>query len=186
MNDSFEHPAPNKMVPILIGALAITATTVIPFLNLINVCCCAGVMGGAVLGVWFYKKNFPPDMPFTIGNGALIGTLSGLIAGALYSIVAALSLGMFSGGFSDSFERQMEESFSQMEKMGQNTANMEQARQFIDALTATPFLFFLIILVSSTILFTGFGALGGVIGGKIFKTPVAQFPTQLPPDSPIS
>ena len=186
MNDTFEVTVPSKMVPVLIGALAITATTVIPFLNLINVCCCAGVMGGAVLGVWFHKKNFPAGMPFTIGNGAVIGTLSGLIAGVLYSIVAALSMGMFSSSFSENFNVQMEESFSQMENMGQDPAGMDQARQIIDTLTATPFLFFLIILVSSTILFTGFGALGGVIGGKIFKTTVTEFPTQTPPDSPIS
>jgi hypothetical protein len=186
MNDFTASPAPNKLIPVMIGALAMTATTVIPILNLVNCLCCAGIMGGAVLGVWFYKKNFPPDRPFTVGNGALIGTLSGLIAGALTSIIEFLQTGMLTGGSSESFNLQLDEVFRQMESQGQDPAAIEQARQFIEMLFGSPVMLFVIILVGSLLVFAGFGALGGVIGGNIFKTRYLQVPPQAPPQIPMT
>jgi hypothetical protein len=181
-DDTLQTPQPKKAVPILIGALAITALSAIPVISFVNCLCCAGVMGGAVLGVWFYKKNFPPDMPFTVGNGAMIGTFSGMVASVIMSCISALQLGLFSGEFSTRFQQQLEET---MLRGSGDPQAMEQIQKFMDTLSGlaeTPVLLFLLLLIFSLLLYTGFGALGGVIGGNIFKTRIVQ-PPVTPPDT---
>ncbi len=169
MNDMTLSNSPSKLVPVFIGGLAMTATAVIPMLNLINCLCCAGIMGGAILGVWFYKKNFPADAIFTVGDGAVIGALSGLVGAGLTAIIQALQFGIMSGG-SVQFEEELDEALQQMESAGQDPAALEAAREFITQMVTNPMMFFLVILVASMVIFVGFGALGGVIGGNIFKT----------------
>ena len=180
MNDGFAQYAPSKMTPVLIGAGAMTASAVIPFLSMVNCLCCAGLMGGAVLGVWFYKKSFPADMPFTVGNGAIIGTLSGLVAAPLTAIIEAVSLGAFTSDFSSTFELQMHEAMQNMEMSGQDPATAEQVRQLLESFMTSPALVFASLFVLTLLVFVAFGALGGVIGGNIFKTRVTQVPPQRP------
>jgi hypothetical protein len=175
------RPAPQKMVPVLIGALAMTALSTIPLLSTVNCLCCAGIMGGAVLGVWFYKKNFPSDQPFTVGNGAMIGTLSGLIAGVLTSVINALEYGMFASDFSTTFQSRIEEAFEQATVDPAAMQQLDQIRDAIAQLAAQPVALFLLLILFNEILFTAFGALGGVIGGNIFKTRIVQ---PLPPAQP--
>lgn len=180
MLGTVEQPPP-KLVPVLIGALAITAISAIPIVGVVNLCCCAGVMGGAVLGVWFYKKGFPAGMPFTISHGALVGTLSGLIAGVLMAIISALEIGLFSGDFATRMVPQMED-FLQKSK-----ADPRDVQELIEAMTqlaSQPTVLFLAILAATVVLFTAFGALGGVIGGNIFRTRVVP-PAQYPGTGPI-
>ncbi len=183
MNDPSLHQTPSKLVPVLIGALAMTATAVIPVLNIVNCLCCAGIMGGAVLGVWFYKKNFPPDLPFTVGAGAVIGALSGLLGGILTAVVQALELGAFSGSFSSQWEVQIREIMEQMEIQGQDPATTEQIRQFLETLMSSPGLFILLMFGASVVVFVVFGLLGGIIGGNFFKTRALVQNSITPPPS---
>lgn len=159
---------PNKLVPVLIGGLSITAISAIPVLNLVNLLCCAGVMGGAIIGVWFYKKNFPQDMPFSVGDGAIIGTFSGAVAGIVTTLIFALTTGLFSPAFQEKFETEIENALQQ--SSFQDPATAEQVRQFLTQLSSTPLYLFVGLLFIMLLVFTLFGLFGGLIGGGIFKT----------------
>jgi hypothetical protein len=167
---------PSKLLPVLIGGSAITVISIMPVLNAVNCACCAGVMGGAVLGVWFYKKSFPADMPFAVGDGVIVGTLSGLVAAPLVTILQFFMLGFTSTDFSFQLQDQIDEAFSQAESQATDPAAVEAARELVMQLASTPFLLFLVGLLFSLIIFVGFGALGGVIGGNIFKTKIIPQP----------
>ncbi|MBI5648766.1 MAG: DUF4199 domain-containing protein [Ignavibacteriae bacterium] len=180
MNDGFVQPAPSKMVPILVGAGVMTATVVIPVFNLVNCLCCAGLMGGAVVGVWMHKKNYPPDMPYTVGNGTIVGLLAGLVAAPVTAILQTLQMGLFTSDFAMTYESQMEEAIRSMEVSGQDPATAEQVRQLMESLGSSPAFFFAMIFVFSLLVFAAFGALGGLIGGNIFKTRIVQVPPQTP------
>jgi hypothetical protein len=172
---------PPKLVPVLIGALAITAVSAIPIIGVVNICCCAGVMGGAVLGVWFYRKGFPAGMPFTVSQGALIGTLSGLVAGVLMAVISALEIGLFSGDFATRMIPQMEDF---LQKSKADPRDVQQLLEAMTQLASQPAVLFLAMLAVTIVLFTAFGALGGVIGGNIFRTRVVP-PAQESGTGPI-
>ncbi|MCZ7556722.1 MAG: hypothetical protein M5R41_10015 [Bacteroidia bacterium] len=166
----FIDQKPSKLVPVLIGAGAMTATAVIPLVNAINCLCCAGIMGGAVLGVWFYKKSFPEEMTFRVGDGAIVGTFSGMIAAVLTSIIETLTMGFSDEMMTAQLETQLEQAFDQAAQQGSDPAAIEAVQQFITSLMTNPIMLFVVVLLASLFVFTGFGALGGVIGGNIFKT----------------
>lgn len=176
MNMMVQGPKPSKLMPVLIGGSAMTAISIIPVLQFINCACCAGIMGAAVLGVWFYKKSFPPDMPFGVGDGAAVGALSGVVGAVLTSLLQSLIVGF---GSTD-FRFQVEQALDEAQTRATDPAAMEAARDIIMQLAANPFLLFLIGLLFALVIYVGFGALGGVIGGNIFKTRVIPAP---PPEN---
>ncbi len=176
MDQVIMQKKPGLLVPILIGGIASATISSVPFLSIVNCLCCAGIMGGVILGVWFYKKSFPPDLPFTLGDGIKIGTLGGLVGGALYSIVILAELGVFTGNFASAFGVYMDEALRQMESSNTDPASMEQIRTFLEGLIANPGMLLIVVVVGALVLFTVFGVLGGLIGGSIFKT--KQVPVQ--------
>ncbi len=176
MNNFEMDQKPSKLVPVLIGAGAMTATAVVPFLNAINCLCCAGIMGGAVLGVYFYKKSFPEGMPFRTGDGAVVGTFSGIIAAFLTAVIETVQTSFSGDGANEDTLRQIEEAFDQASQQGSDPAVMDAVQQFVTSLLNSPLMLFAVILLISLVAFTGFGALGGVIGGNIFKTKIVDQP----------
>ncbi len=180
MNDFSTTAKPGKLVPVLIGGGAMAAISTIPGLNLINCACCAGIMGAAVLGVWFYRKSFPADMPFTVGDGAAIGALSGIVGGVLSVLLQMVTLGLFSPEFSVQMQDTFDKAFSDAEVQAADPAAVESVRELFMSLAANPLLLILVVLAFAVILYVGFGALGGVIGGNIFKTKIIP-PQQMPP-----
>jgi len=176
MLDSSLPVTPSKLTPVLIGALAMTATFVIPIIQMINCLCCAGIMGGAILGVWYYKKSFAPEMPFSVKDGTTIGALSGLLAAGLTTVIMIFQLGLTSSTFQQEFSEEMDQAFEQMEVQGQDPATVEQIRQMMIELFDSPEILLALMLITFLIIFTGFGALGGVIGGNIFKTKYVEKP----------
>ncbi|MBE0642966.1 MAG: hypothetical protein IH600_02705 [Bacteroidetes bacterium] len=180
MNDFTTMTKPSKLIPVLIGGGAMAAISVIPVLNLINCACCAGIMGAAVLGVWYYKKSFPEDMAFTVGDGAGVGALSGLVGAPLATIFTMLGMGVFSSDFTLTLQDKLDEGFSQAEMQATDPAAVESVREMFMQLAANPALLFIVGLLFALIIYVGFGALGGVIGGNIFKTKIIP-PQQMPP-----
>lgn len=180
MNDFTTISKPSKLIPALIGGGTMVAISVIPILNLVNCLCCAGIMGAAVLGVWFYKKSCPEDMAFTVGDGAGIGALSGLVAAPVATVAQMLSLGIFSAESNMVLQESFDEAFSQAETQAADPAAVEAVRELFMTLAGNPALFFIIGLLIALIIYVGFGALGGVIGGNIFKTKIIP-PQEMPP-----
>src|SRR5262245_24224122 len=72
----------NKLKPALLGGLIVGVLSAIPFLNY---CCCVWGIGGGVLAGMLYIKSMP--VPVKVGEGAVIGVLTGIVGGILYFII---------------------------------------------------------------------------------------------------
>ena len=83
-------------MPALYGGLIIAGISAIPGLNLINACCCAGVLLGGFLAVLFYKQELTPDMdPLTSSDCAQLGALTGVIAAVAGTVISVLIMLVF-------------------------------------------------------------------------------------------
>lgn len=157
------YEKPDKIIPALYGGLIIGVISSVPFLNLINCLCCAGIMLGGFLAIFFYKDNFTPDTPpFTAGDCMTVGVFAGLI-GAFVAVILDIIFQMIFGNI---FGRFVLEQIQQMDiQLPEETwATLEKA--FEDSLS---FSGVFISLVTGLILNSIFGLLGGLIGYNIFK-----------------
>lgn len=149
---------PSRTQSILIGGLVagILSTSV---LGLINILCCAGVIIGAVVGVWHYTEEYKLTIPS--GQGALIGALCGvvgaLIAGVLNQVLVVLGL---------DFATAMQESM--MRNFGMSADQLEQMRQMQEAQEGGV-LWVILGIFFNMALFAIFGAVGGAIGASAFQ-----------------
>ncbi|MBI4429244.1 MAG: hypothetical protein HY562_09000 [Ignavibacteriales bacterium] len=78
---------PNKQRAVLLGGLVIGGLWGIPFVNMINCCCCAGILLGGILASYLYREEFVEGMPPFESSDALI---TGLLAGIAGAVVATL------------------------------------------------------------------------------------------------
>ena len=96
------YEKPDKFIPALYGGIIIGFISSIPFLNLINCICCAGVMLGGLLAVYFYKENFTPATPpFTSGDCLSLGVYAGLIGALVTTVLNVLILLLFGNVMGD-------------------------------------------------------------------------------------
>lgn len=76
--------------PALIGGVFLGITSSLPVINLVNCACCLWVVGGGVLAVYLYTRNYPSDMAqITYTDGALLGLLTGVFGGLIWTAVDA-------------------------------------------------------------------------------------------------
>lgn len=157
--------SPNRVKAAAIGGGAAGVASSIPFLDVINLACCALIVGGAVLAVYLALRSEPPTEQPPLGAGAAIGALSGVfaaLAGTIVSIPIALIVGDASAGalreFLDSSEAEAIE--GTLRDILEGFAGSGEGIA-VGAL--------LIGLGFSLVLYTIFGALGGVLGAAIFN-----------------
>lgn len=72
----------NKLKPALLGGLIAGVLSSIP---LLNYCCCIWTIGGGVLAGYLYIKASP--VPVKVGEGAVVGILTGIIGAVLYFVI---------------------------------------------------------------------------------------------------
>ena len=72
----------NKLKPALLGGLIVGILSAIP---LLNYCCCIWGIGGGVLAGFLYIKSAP--IPVRVGEGAVVGVLTGIVGAVLYFII---------------------------------------------------------------------------------------------------
>src|SRR4029079_2406080 len=65
-----------------VGGLIVGILSAIPFLNY---CCCIWGIGGGLLAGMLYIKSAP--MPVKVGEGAVVGVLTGIVGAVLYFII---------------------------------------------------------------------------------------------------
>lgn len=128
------------LISALIGGLAIAVFTSVPILNLINLACCLGMMIGGFLGVLFYKSKYPVSLK----AGALVGFLSGVVGGIISAIVEIVLF----------FARGGTTYAKIMSQLG---------------LGWSVTLWVIITVFTNLMLCIGFGTLGGLFGGMVFK-----------------
>ena len=85
----------NKLKPALIGGVLLGLLSAIPFVNWVNICCCAWAILGGILASYLYVKN--SATPANAGDGALVGAMAGGIGAVIY-LILGIPLAILSGG----------------------------------------------------------------------------------------
>ncbi len=84
---------PSKLMPALYGGIIMGVISGVPFLNIVNCLCCAGLLLGGFMAVFFYKKDLTAAMPpLTSGDGVQLGALAGLIGAIVANLLDAILL----------------------------------------------------------------------------------------------
>lgn len=166
---------PDKLIPALYGGVIMALISAIPFLSLLNCLCCAGVMLGGFFAVFFYKNNFTPETPpFTSGDCMGVGALAGVFGAIIGTILSIASLALF-GNIMGEFLMNM---FRNMEI----DIPAEALEAWEESMSAGVTFFTMILqLVTSLVLDTIFGLLGGLIAFSVYKPKKAMMPPPMPP-----
>ena len=167
-----EHP--DKLLPAVYGGIIMGLLSSIPFVNLVNCFCCAGVLAGGVFAVFFYKNAFTPDTPpFTVQDCLVVGMMAGIV-GAFVGTGLTLLFELLFGNVAREFLASMILN-SDIEIPEEARARLEEALEGGDRGVVK----YLVNLIVSLIFDGIFGLLGGLIGYSIFK-PKAQAPPPMP------
>lgn len=165
---------PDKFLPALYGGLIMGVISAVPFLNFVNCLCCAGILLGGFLAVFFYKNNFTPDTPpFTSGDCLAVGALAGVIGAFVATLLSLVFVMLFGDIVKEFILRFLEHADLEIP-----TEMMDEIRKRLEE-SSMGFVSVLIDLVFSLIIYPIFGLLGGLIGYGIFKPqpPVLQNPS---------
>jgi len=155
---------PSKMVPALIGGAVMGLISATPFLNFINCLCCAGIILGGFLAVFFYKDQLTPQMPpLQASDGLALGALAGVfgfIIATLISAIIYVALGPVATEATINLMIQIFESAG----LDIPPEVYDEMRESAQESPINPF-GLVISLVTSVV----FGIVGGLIGAAIFK-----------------
>ncbi|MER3523413.1 MAG: hypothetical protein C4326_04930 [Ignavibacteria bacterium] len=84
---------PSMLLPALYGGIIMGVISAVPGLNLVNCLCCAGVMFGGFMAVFFYKKELTPEMPpLSSADGMQLGALAGVFGGIIGGLLSIIIL----------------------------------------------------------------------------------------------
>ena len=155
--------AQSKVLPALYGGIIIGILSGVPGLNLINCCCCAGILFGGFLSVLFYTRELDAP-PITSGDALLLGTLSGVFGAFIATAISVVVLATF-GPVVVEFLREM------LDRVAENIPPdvYEEADASLNESLLLGPRSILITFVKSIILCPLFGLLGGLIGYATFK-----------------
>ncbi len=153
---------PSKMLPVLYAGVLTGVISSVPILNFVNCCCCAGILAGGILGVFFYKQHFNPQMPqMTSGDCLSVGALTGLVGAIVSFLLSGMFLALFGNVAKDFILHQLQNSNlpfppNSLDEFEHSLQDMETG-------------FSLLNFIFNAIIDPIFGLLGGLIGWLIFK-----------------
>jgi hypothetical protein len=151
---------PSILLPALYGGIIMGVVSAIPGLSLLNCFCCAGIMLGGFMAVFFYKKDLTGDMPpLESSDGLKLGALSGVF-GAVVTVILSKMIFMVMGGIDSEMLLNMLDSFGVKENLPPEAlSELERGGDPMGFLQ----------IVGNFILCPLFGLLGGLIGYSVFK-----------------
>lgn len=172
---------PKKFLPALYGGIIMGAISGLPFLSLVNCCCCAGVMFGGLMSVFFYKKDLTASMPPLSSTDALqLGALAGVfgaIVGTLLNGLTLASVGNVGGETAMEILRSLGDQIPP-EVLDQIESRLKDSGTFTGLALITQFFW-------SIIVDPLFGLIGGLIGYSVFKPKQAPLSPQPPAAPPV-
>ncbi|MBI1808192.1 MAG: hypothetical protein HYR76_14225 [Ignavibacteria bacterium] len=173
------NPKPDKFLPGVYGGIIMAVISTIPFLNLVNCLCCAGILFGGLMAVYFYKNNFTPDTPpFTAGDCMAVGAIAGVVSAVVGTFLSLAFISMFGNVVGEYILEVLRNS-----NLHIPDESLEQIEEMVSGKGSTVFLIFLE-FGQHLLLDTIFGLLGGLIGYSIFKPRVTTMPPpSMPPPS---
>lgn len=170
---------PNKLRAALIGGVVMGLLSSIPFVNFINLCCCAGaIIGGIIAARTLIKRS--PVLPVTYGDGAATGAIAGAIGTGIY-LVVGVPLSLVAGNLVIIAAQWLLEYANDP-----NLRDMlrEAIRQAQDQTFAEKLMSALVQWLIFSVLAIGFAALGGVLGVSFFEKRKGQNAGPTPPVYP--
>jgi hypothetical protein len=162
----------NKLKPAVIGGVVLGLLSAIPFVNWVNICCCAWAILGGLLASYLYVRN--SATPANAGDGAIVGAIAGGIGAAIY-LVLGIPLAIVSGAamremlislMASVDPRQAEMIRTQMEAQGESIASA-----IFQGLIGA-------------VLLVVFAIIGGLIGIPLFEKRKGGGPVPPPPPAP--
>ena len=169
---------PSKTQPALLAGLVIGLLWSVPFLNLINLCCCLGVIIGGALAAWLLIKR-SPVLPVSSGDGAVVGLLAGLVGAGVY-LVLGIPIGLV---FNQSGVSVVKSIFTTLNNPEINRAMEEAIRNAENQGLAERLVGALVGWCITSVISVGFSTIGGLIGVAMFEKRKGQYPPQAPPSS---
>lgn len=146
--------AKNLWIAALVGGIVTEVLTNVPIIDLLTCVLCVSFWIGPLLAVWLYRRM---QGEMTLRQAVGIGTLAGVVAGVIGFILSFAHL----AGMGNMMN-------------GLRSVLSEQDLKDFEAMSSGPMeILFNLVGVGFTILF---GALGGLIGGAIFKERHQQTP----------
>ena len=164
-------------MPALYGGIIMALVSSIPFISFINCFCCAGIILGGFLAVFFYKNNMTPESPpLNAGDSMVVGLLSGFIGAVMGSILSMVFISLFGNVMGDALLRWVR---------GMNIDLPEQSLKALEDATrkSASVANFLIQLFAKLLVYGIFGLLGGLIGYSVYKPKQL---TMMPPPPPAA
>ena len=170
---------PSKLRVSIISGVAIGFVSAIPGLNLINCCCCAGIILGGVLAVYLYKQEHVEGVPpMESSDGLILGVTTGVVSAFTTTLLNLLIMTLF-GDVASEFLRSFTEQI--LENVNLPPETIDQMRDQIDASMAEASTFMGVMkeLLFNLLIHPLFAMLGGLIGYSVFKPkkPVEFTPT---------
>ena len=166
---------PEYFVPALIGGVAVGVLSVTPFLNCL---CCLWAIGGAVLAAGILASR--TDTNLTVGDGAIVGSLTGILAAVVLTILQMTPLQEMNARIGQRLVQRMAELSNQALPSWWDPQSL-RLHGF------SPARFILGLFISAAV-FAALGVLGGVIGASLFgrkKTPPSP-PVMPAPQGPAN
>jgi hypothetical protein len=149
-----QEQKPNMFIPALVGGALAGVLSGIPIVNCL---CCLWIIGGGMLAAHLLVKD--SATPMGAGEGAIVGALSGIVAAVVDTLVSI----PFQAMSSEFIRRMMERIAEYADEMPEGWEQwLERGMGEISA----PW--FLLGFLITVVIFSAFGALGGIIGMSLF------------------
>ena len=150
---------PSKQQSIILGGLVVTILST-SYLSYVNFLCCLGVLAGAIVAVWHYTET--NELTISSGDGAVMGILAALFGLVLASILnyALIKMGI---------RHDLAISQFILNSMGDNMPP-EQYDAMVEQMEMEYSIGVMLKnLAFGAIAYVIFGAIGGLLGAKMFK-----------------
>lgn len=173
--------------PALIAGMLVGVLSALPFVNLLNCLCCAWVIGGAVFAAHLYVQSSP--LIVTLGQGVVLGLLTGAIGGAVQTLFSIPIHLMMAGMGAGAAQQLLEQVLPNLP-----AESRETMRSIIGSTGTFGMLFWIASGIMTLILYSLIGMMGGAIGVALFEKrkpqpldpyppPMAPPPSDYPPQS---
>ncbi|MDD5360671.1 MAG: DUF4199 family protein [Ignavibacteria bacterium] len=157
----------NRLTPVILGSTVMTAISVLPLINFINLFFCAGIMIGGYFGVIaYFRQTAGTDHVMTYRDGVLTGILSGILSAVVVSGINIIVL-MYSKS------NPVTESLGMLGELGKNlppevNTQMNKLAEEFNKYGYSPTLA-IFTFVSNIVIYPLFGAIGALIGMAVIE-----------------
>ncbi|MBI3006548.1 MAG: hypothetical protein HYY49_14220 [Ignavibacteriales bacterium] len=170
---------PNKQRAVLLGGLVIGSLWGIPFVNMINCCCCAGILLGGIMASYLYREEFVEGMPpFESSDALITGLLAGIVGALVATFISNLIHLAFGPVGAEVMKDIIEKVLQRLEEQGSIPTGMyDEMLEQLEREINKPLTLYEVLkdLLFSVIILPIFGMLGGLLGFAIFgKKKTAQ------------